>query len=60
MATQEQDQIANVLRGLPNPKAIRHRIAENMQERTTLRQLLRLAEQKSKASAIGEKGKRDD
>lgn len=57
---QRQKHIDSALQKLPDQKEIRLRIAENLQERQTLRQLLKLADQRTKAQTISEEGRRGD
>ena len=50
--TELKKEIVNALLCLPEPSAIRTRIAENLQERQLLRQLLKIAETKRTASTV--------
>jgi hypothetical protein len=60
MATELKRAVNNALAALPRPEEIRQRIAENLQERQLLRQLLRLVERRRQAATvIHPEGRRD-
>ena len=44
----KEEQLARYLERLPEPKAIRNRLSENVREARLLRQLLKLAEQRDR------------
>lgn len=52
--------VNNALAALPKPEEIRRRIAENLQERQLLRQMLRLVERRQQAATLGKEGRRDE
>ena len=51
MAAEPQKPIDGILADLPDEKELRRRIADNIQERQVLRQLLRIAEQRRPVGA---------
>ena len=57
MAVELRKPIGTVLSTLPDRDEIRRRIAENIQERQLLRQLLRLAEQRQVVESVAGEGK---
>jgi hypothetical protein len=48
-----QNAVKEALEALPDPRHIRQRLAENLRERQTLRQLLKLAERCQPATVKG-------
>jgi len=59
MAAERKEPIRNILATLPDQAEVRRRIAENLQERQLLRQLLRLAEQRRVVESFQTEGRRD-
>lgn len=49
-----------ILNSIPDQKALRQRLAENLQEREFLRKMLRLADQKAKVEAFAPGGRGDE
>ncbi len=48
-----------ILNSIPDQKALRQRLAENLQEREFLRKMLRLADQRAKVESFAE-GRRSE
>jgi hypothetical protein len=59
MAADLKEQVHNALAALPSQEEIRRRIAENLQERQLLRQLLKLTEKRQQAAVLIPGGRPD-
>jgi hypothetical protein len=59
MAADLKKAVNNALVALPGREEIRRRIAENLQERQLLRQMLKLVDQREQAAALNKAGRRD-
>ena len=56
MTADPKTRVSDALADLPDRDEIRRRLAENLQDRLLLRQLLKLVEQRDRANATVEKG----
>jgi len=57
MAAELKKKVNNALAALPTREEIRCRIAENIQERQLLRQMLRLIDQRQQAATLSKGGR---